>query len=94
MAGVRSRYRRRLGSRSCYLWQCRRTQNLLKENESGEGSESEGCDSEHENSLGPSVEIMVGEWDAVGRWRRTTRTKKDENKGDQEDNVVGGGQGG
>ena len=62
-------------------------------NENEEGNESEGCDGKHENSLGPFVEIVVGEWDVVGR-RKTTMMKRGENEGDQGDNVVEGGQGG
>ena len=52
-----------------------------------------GCGGEHENSLESFVEIVVGEWDEVGR-KRTTMTKRDENKGDREGNAIEGGRGG
>ena len=52
-----------------------------------------GCSGKHENSLGPFIEIMVGEWDEVGR-KRMMMMKRDENKGDQEGNAIEGGRGG
>ena len=93
MVRVRSQCKRKRENPSCWQWQCRRTQSLQEGTENEEGNGSEGCDSERENSLGPSVENEEEGWDEVGK-RRRTRMRRGENEGDPEGNVVEGDRGG
>ena len=92
MVRVKSQRKRRWGNPSCWQWRHRHSQSLQGGSENEKGSGSAGCGSEHENSLGPFIEIVVGEWDEVGR-KRTMMMKRDESEGDQEGNTVEGGRG-